>query len=794
MEKHMREIEVISAKENNLKDISVNIPLNQITVVTGVSGSGKSSLVFDTIYAESERMFLESMSINTNNISGYLKKPDVYKVNNLLPAIAISQKQTNRNPRSTVGTVTDISQFIRLLFAKIASIDTNRIWTEGDFSYNNPKSWCDRCKGTGEEYIIDKDKILNLQKSINDGGIMYWKETNTDYYAKLIQEVGKYYGIDLNKSLNDLEKDKLDLILNGRSDTKFSIRYKNYKNKYRSKDVEFLGVYRDIGEKLEDIDTPSTFKSVQKFLTKAKCSICKGARLKDEILKFTIYSKNIEDLNNMTLTELKLWLIRNVTENGDIKDKVFEEITDEVVRRIENLEKLKLGYLSLDRSIPTLSGGEAQRLRLANQLSCGLSGLLYVLDEPTMGLHVNDIKNICDILLELKKKGNTLLLVEHNAEVMLSADKIIDIGPKGGIYGGQIIFNGLPSEIMEDKNSLTGNYLKCYRDCIQTKVNKKIDKIIKIQGATYNNVINQNFIVPLNELVVISGVSGAGKSTFTEYILEPSLNKKTNINCKSILGAEEINKVIKVDQSPIGRSPKSNVATYTGMFDLIRDIFAKITEAKANKLTKSHFSFNVEGGRCEKCQGDGTIKIDMSFMPDAYIECDECKGSRYKEQVLNIKYNNKDISEVLNMTVVEAYEFFKSTPKISSILKCLIDVGLDYVKIGQSALTISGGEAQRIKLAKYLSDESSKNIMYILDEPSVGLHHSDIQKLVKLLQKIIDRGNSIVMVEHNAEIIRSAEYIIDMGMEGGPLGGKVIDMGRPTEIKANGLASIANIL
>lgn len=794
MENYMREIEVISAKENNLKDISVNIPLNKITVVTGVSGSGKSSLVFDTVYAESERMFLESMSLNMNNISGFLKKPNVYKVNNLLPAIAISQKQTNRNPRSTVGTATDISQFIRLLFSKIATIDTNKIWTEGDFSYNNPKSWCDRCKGTGEEYIVDKDKILNLEKSINDGGILYWNETNADYYAKLIQEVSKYYDIDLNKPLNEFEKDKLDFILNGKSDTKFSIRYKNYKNKYRSKAVEFIGVCRDISEKLEDIDTPSTFKSIQKFLIKDKCSICKGSRLKQDILKFTIYNKNISELNNMTLTELKLWLISSIVKNGDIKDKVFEEITSEVVKRIENLERLKLGYLSLDRSIPTLSGGEAQRLRLANQLSCGLSGLLYVLDEPTMGLHANDIKNICSMLSELKKKGNTLLLVEHNPYVMLNADRIIDIGPKGGIYGGNIIFNGLPSEIMEDKNSVTGNYLKSYKDSVQNEINKKIEKKIEIQGATYNNIINQNCVIPLNEFVVITGVSGAGKSTLTECILEPSLNKRTNINCKSIVGIEEINKVIKVDQSPIGRSPKSNIATYTGMFDLIRDIFAKTTEAKKNKLTKSHFSFNVEGGRCEKCQGDGTIKIDMNFMPDAYIECDECNGRRYKEQVLNVKYNDKDISEVLEMTVVEAYEFFKSIPKISSTLQCLIDVGLDYVKVGQSALTISGGEAQRIKLAKYLSDESSKNIMYILDEPSVGLHNNDIKKLIKLLYKIITRGNSIVIVEHNVEIIRNAEYIIDMGMEGGPLGGKIIDMGRPTEIKENGIASVSNVL
>lgn len=788
----MRNIEVIYAKENNLKNISVDIPINQMTVVTGVSGSGKSSLVFDTIYAESERMFLNSMSINDGSV--YLKKPNVYKINNLLPAIAISQKRTNRNPRSTVGTVTDISEFIRLLFAKVASLDTNRVWTPGDFSYNNPKSWCTMCKGTGEQYVIDKDKVIDKCKSINDGGIMYWNETNTNYYFKLIQEVAKYYDIDLNKTINELDKHKLEFILNGKSDIKFKIRYKNYKNKYRSKEVEFIGVYRDINEKLKDIDTPSTFKSIEKFLTKSECPICKGARLKKEILQFTVHNKNIQYINNLTLSQLKLWLSNNRRKNADIKDKIFDEITSEVIIRIENLEKLKLGYLSLDRSIPTLSGGESQRLRLANQLTCGLSGLLYVLDEPTMGLHINDISNICDILNELKEKGNTLLLVEHNAEVMLGADKIIDMGPRGGAYGGEIVFDGLPSEIINYQNSLTGNYLRCYRNNIKNKKDNNLNKVIRIKGATYNNIINQDFNVPLNQLVVITGVSGSGKSTFTEHILEPSLRKKTNVNCKSIIGLDQINKVIKVDQLPIGRSGKSNIATYTGMFDLIRNVFSNITEAKKNKITKSYFSFNVEGGRCEKCKGDGVIKVDMSFMPDTYIKCDKCKGMRYKEEILNIKYNNKNIAEVLDMTVIEAYNFFKSSTRIASILRCLIDVGLDYVKIGQSALTISGGEAQRIKLAKYLSDESLKNVMYILDEPCVGLHHSDIQKLVQLLQKIINRDNSIVIVEHNPEVIRSADYIIDMGYNGGPSGGKVIDMGNLSQIKANALASVSNIL
>ncbi|NJJ35117.1 excinuclease ABC subunit UvrA [Clostridioides difficile] len=790
----MKKIEVLSAKENNLKDINVSIPINEITVVTGVSGSGKSSLVFDTIYAESERMFLESISTNINGLTNQLKKPNVFKINNLLPAIAISQKYTNRNPRSTVGTATDIAKYIRLLFSKIASIETDKVWSEGDFSYNNPKSWCDKCKGTGEEYIIDTDKIIDKTKSINEGAILYWNETNNDYYKKLVIEASKYYNIDLDIPLIDLDKDKLDFILNGKSDIEFSVRYKNYKNRYRTKKTSFVGVYREILEELENIDKPSTLKSIQKFLKKDKCSSCNGSRLKNELLDFKIYKADIQYFNNLTVSELKSWLITNFREDGDLKDKVFIEVGQEVIRCIENLESVKLGYLSLDRSIPTLSGGEAQRLRLANQISCSLSGLLYVLDEPTMGLHINDIKNITFLINKLKENGNTILMVEHNAEVMMKADNIIDIGPRGGIYGGYVIFNGSPIELINNEQSHTANYLNNYSKNILNVEDIEANEYIRIKNATYNNINKQNFVLPLNQLVCITGVSGSGKSTFVEDILEPSINKKNRVNCESIEGIENISKVIKVEQSPIGRSPKSNVATYTGLFDIIRDIFASTDEAKKNNLNKSYFSFNVEGGRCDNCQGDGILKIDMSFMGETYIECNVCEGKRYKQNILNIKYNDKNIYDVLNMTVVEAYEFLKLNKKASNILKCLIDVGLDYIKIGQSALTISGGEAQRIKLAKYLSEKNLKNIVYILDEPSSGLHNEDTKKLINLLKSIVKSGNTVVVVEHNPEVIRSSNYIIDMGDEGGTLGGKVIDMGTIDEIKQNGLASICSIL
>ena len=457
----MGSIEVISAKENNLKNISVKIPKNKITVVTGVSGSGKSSLVFDTIYAESERMFLESISMNMQNITSTLPKPNVYKINNLLPSIAISQKQTNRNPRSYVGTVTDISRFLRLLFTKIGNDKLDKRYSEGDFSYNNPKVWCNVCRGTGQKYIIDYDKVIgDKNKSLKDGAILYWSNNIENYYEKLLERVCEYYDIDINIPIKELESDKFEFILNGTSEHKFTIRYKNYKKKYRTKEVEFKGAILDLNELIEKIDTPSTFKSIQKYLKTGKCDKCNGHKLKSEILDIRINGENISTLEYKSVAELKLWLnaLRNQIENN-LSKKVIDEISIEIINRINNLEKLGLGYLSLNRSIPTLSGGEVQRVRLANQLSCNLSGLLYVLDEPTMGLHSRDIKNIEVILKDLKKKGNTVLLVEHNKEIMINADNIIDMGIGGGIYGGEIIAEGSPKSIMENTNSLTGKYL-----------------------------------------------------------------------------------------------------------------------------------------------------------------------------------------------------------------------------------------------------------------------------------------------------------------------------------------------
>lgn len=516
--------------------------------------------------------------------------------------------------------------------------------------------------------------------------------------------------------------------------------------------------------------------------------------MKQQLLEFVIYGKRIDDFNNLSVSELKSWMMLHFNVDNDLKDKIFFDIGKEIVRCITNLEGVKLGYLSLDRAIPTLSGGEIQRLRLANQLSCSLSGLLYVLDEPTKGLHINDIRNIVHLVEELKARGNTVLIVEHNGEIIRNADYIIDIGPRGGVYGGEIIFEGTPNDLLKSKHSLTAQYLKDYKKGGIQRTDIKKCKYITIRNATFNNIKEQNFIVPLHHLVCITGASGSGKSTFVEFILEPSIKSGNPVNCENIEGISGINGIIKIDQSPIGRSPKSNVATYTGLFDIIRNIFAMTDEAKKRGYTKSHFSFNLDGGRCDDCKGDGVLKIDMSFMGELYIECPTCKGKRYMPSILEIEFNGKNIYDVLSMSVLEAYEFFKLEKRASDILKCLIDVGLDYLKIGQSSLTISGGEAQRIKLAKYLNGKGVKNTIYILDEPSSGLHHKDILKLIDLLQRIVNLGNTVVVVEHNLEIIKSSDYIIDMGDEGGHLGGKIVDQGPIGTIKRNRKASIYSMI
>lgn len=787
----MANISVISANENNLKDISVDISKNLITVVTGVSGSGKSSLVFDTIYAESERMFLESISMNMRNIVSTLPKPKVYKITNLLPSIAISQKQTNRNPRSYVGTVTDIAKFLRLLFSKITEGSNGKKYAEGDFSYNNPSAWCKDCHGTGLKYYIDESKVIgDTSLSISDGAILYWKDSNEAYYDQLLKCVCDERNISETDRFENLDKCDVDFLLYGTSGKKYKIKYKNYKNKYRTKEIEFIGVLTELTQLLDKIKQPSTLKKIQKFLKQGKCDSCNGQKLNKKMTTVRIGKYNYPEVEDMAVSELKIW-INNLNHENLIGSKIISEISSEINSRIEHLESLGLGYLSLNRNIPSLSGGELQRVRLSNQLSCGLSGLLYVLDEPTMGLHSNDISKIISLLRNLKSKDNTILLVEHNREIMHFADEIIDMGIGGGANGGNIIAVGTYEEVMNNPNSLTGKYLS---DSMKIEVPSKrrnVEDFIKITGAKSNNVIDQNFNIPIGVFTVLTGVSGSGKSSFTDNVLIPSLSLKKAVNCEKITGTNLIKKVISVDQSPIGRTPKSNIATYTGVFDIIRDMFSETGHAKEQQYTKSHFSFNVDKGRCEKCQGDGYIKIDMSFMADTFVLCDECLGMRYKKEVLAIYYKDKNIYEVLSMTVLEASMFFNDNLKIQNVLKCLIDVGLDYITLGQPANTLSGGEAQRVKLAKYLSAFTSENNLYILDEPSVGLHFDDVSKLIKLFNQLVNVGSTLLVIEHNLEIIKCADFVIDMGLNAGNSGGKVVDCGTPEQIVLNNIASVA---
>lgn len=780
-----KNIEVKNAYENNLKNIDVDIPYNSITVITGVSGSGKSSLAFDTIYSESERIFLDSIYMNMKMITDKLNKPKVEVIKNLLPSISIGQKYNNRNPRSTVGTVTDLSKYIRVLFSRIGnSTDKINISDEGIFSFNNPKGWCTQCKGTGETYVIDKDLVIDYNRSLDEGAISFWETSNKNYYKKLNNIVFLKYGIRTDIPFIYLSDREKDFILYGISEEKFKIRYKNIKNVYRTKEVQFQGVLRELNSMVLDIDRPSTMATVRKFLEKSICPECSGKKLNKEVLSIKIGNYDYGDVENFSIMELKKWM-NEVAKLGEKENNVVNTIINNIYSKINLIEKVGLDYISLSRSIPSLSGGEIQRLRLANQLGCTLSGLLYILDEPTMGLHIKDIENMKSIIKEFKYNGNTLIIVEHNLDIISEADYIIDMGPTGGENGGYIISKGNINHIKKDKKSITGKYLNSRKYFENFSRNRISKEKIYIKNAIKNNLKNEDFRIPLGVLVGIVGVSGSGKSTLINDILVKSIEKKKAINCEKISGIDNITRVIVVDQSPIGRTPKSNIATYTGVFDYIRDIYSKTSQSKSLGFTKGDFSLNTGNGRCDKCNGEGKIKIDMSFMPDTYMECEQCKGKRYKENILKVTYKGYNISEVLEKSVDEVYDIFKHIDKIEKILACVKDIGLGYLKLGQSAMTFSGGEAQRIKLATYLSKGKTHNILYVLDEPSCGLHIDDIQKLIKIIQNLVDTGNSVILIEHNIEIIKCVDYIIELGKGGGPKGGKIISSGTINEIKKN---------
>ncbi len=918
------------AKEHNLKNVSIEIPKDKLVVVTGLSGSGKSSLAFDTLYAEGQRRYVESLSAYARQFLGLMEKPEVESIEGLSPAISIDQKTTSKNPRSTVGTVTEIYDYLRLLYARIGvpycpkcgkkiekqtvdqivdsvleypegtkiqvlspvvrgkkgefvkylqdlqkegfvraiiddtlyelsdtiTLDKNkkhnidvvvdRLVVKEDirnrlaesvetamkfsenlvkvdipgketklysgnyacpdceisfeelsprmFSFNNPMGACPECTGIGYLMKMDEDLIIpDKTKTLYDGVKCFGSSTlkKGDTMAKMyFESVGRHYGVDIkNKKIKNLPKEFLEKILYGTGDEVIDFQYASPAG-VRTFSQPFEGVLPTLDRRYRETKSDGMRSFYELYMSNRPCYSCNGARLKPEILSVKVGTKNIKEITDLPINKLKAYLSSLKLSKKDtmIADVILKEINT----RLQFLMDVGLEYLTLSRSAGTLSGGEAQRIRLATQIGSGLSGVLYILDEPSIGLHQRDNDKLLATLKKLRDLGNTLIVVEHDEDTMYAADQIIDIGPGAGIHGGNIIAQGTAEEIKKVPESITGQYLSGVKKIdVPKKRRKGSGKNIEIIGAKENNLKNIDVKIPLGVFNCVTGVSGSGKSSLINEVLFKHLAKEINRSnekpgkCKEIKGINNIDKIINIDQSPIGRSPRSNPATYTGVFDMIRDIFAETNEAKMRGYQKGRFSFNVSGGRCEACQGDGVIKIEMNFLPDIYVPCDVCKGKRYNRETLEVKYKGKSISDVLNMTVEEASEFFNHIPRIKQKIQTLQDVGLGYIKLGQPTTTLSGGEAQRIKLATELSKRATGKTLYILDEPTTGLHIDDVHRLVDILQRLVDTGNTIIVIEHNLDLIKTADNIIDIGPEGGDNGGTIIGTGTPEQISKN---------
>lgn len=924
-------IVIKGAKENNLKDVSLELPKNELIVFTGVSGSGKSSLAFDTIFAEGQRRYVESLSTYARQFLGQMDKPNVESIDGLSPAISIDQKSTSNNPRSTVGTVTEIYDYLRLLYARIGtpycphcgseikpqSIDEIvnsvmklpdgtkiqvmapiakgkkgefqnlfseliqegfiRVKVDGEiynldedeiklaktqkhdidvvidrlvikesiqsrladsiqialqkadgickidnvsdksekiyneklacskcnvsfdelapriFSFNNPYGACEKCGGIGVDYKLDPDLIVpDKDKSLAEGAIFPWTRTSNSYYDDLLKSVCLAFKIDYNAPFKDLTKEEQDIILNG-SDTPIMITVKDFGTKrYRTRYSHYEGVIPFLERRYNETSGDYWIEEIQKYMIMKPCPKCHGARLKPFPLAVKINGKNIYEFTKMSVNEEFDFISNLYLDLSEYQMTIAKQILDEIRARLKFLIDVGLNYLDLARMASTLSGGEAQRIRLATQIGSGLSGVLYVLDEPSIGLHQRDNDQLIKTLVKLRNLGNTLIVVEHDEDTIKSADYIVDIGPKAGIDGGYIVAKGSQDDIIAEENSITGKYLSGEKFIpIPEKIRDGNGEFLKVRNAHLNNLKNLDLDIPLGKIVVLTGVSGSGKSTLMQDLIFEYAKHKLRKNkpkpqgVDSIEGFENIDKIIDIDQSPIGRTPRSNPATYTDVFTHIRDLFAKTNEAKMRGYKAGRFSFNVKGGRCEACKGDGVIKIEMNFLSDVYVKCDVCKGKRYNRETLEVKYKGKTISDVLDMSVKEALEFFDSVPTIKKKLQTLNDVGLDYIKLGQSATTLSGGEAQRIKLASELNKRSTGKTLYLLDEPSVGLHWADLDKLIKILQQLADSGNTILIIEHNMDLIKVADYIIDLGPEGGNDGGYIVATGTPKEVSKN---------
>ena len=925
-------IVIKGAKEHNLKNINLEIPRDKLVVITGLSGSGKSSLAFDTLYAEGQRRYVESLSSYARQFLGLMEKPDVESIEGLSPAISIDQKTTSKNPRSTVGTVTEIYDYIRLLYARVGvpycpncgkkiekqSIDQivdnvmkldegtriqvlapvvrsrkgeytklfedlqkdgfARVRVDGEiyeltdmedikldknkkheieivvdrlvikpeitarltesievalkhadnlvlidvvgnktilyscnyacpdcgfsfpeltprmFSFNNPYGACPKCSGIGYLMKMDEDLIIpDKNKTLYDGVKAFGSSTmkKGDTMARMyFESIGKHYGVDIkNKKIKDLPRDFLDKILYGTGDEEIDFEYSSYAGT-RKFTAPFEGVIPTLERRHNETKSQGMRDFYEMYMSNMHCDECNGARLKKEILCIKIGGKNINELTDMSIRHIQEFL-RNL-ELTDSQKMIAEMILKEVDARLQFLIDVGLEYLTLSRSAGTLSGGEAQRIRLATQIGSGLTGVLYILDEPSIGLHQRDNDKLIATLKKLRDLGNTLIVVEHDEDTMYAADQIIDIGPGAGVHGGNVMAQGTAEEIKQVKGSITGDYLSGRKQIhVPSKRRKGNKKCIEVVGATENNLKNISVKFPLGVFTCVTGVSGSGKSTLVNEVLYKNIAQQLNGasekpgKCKQIKGLDNIDKIINIDQSPIGRTPRSNPATYTGAFDLIRDIFAGTNEAKMRGYEKGRFSFNVSGGRCESCNGDGVHKIEMHFLPDVYVPCEVCKGKRYNRETLEVKYKGKNIADVLDMTVEEALDFFENIPKIKQKIQTLYDVGLGYIKLGQPSTTLSGGEAQRVKLATELSKRATGKTLYILDEPTTGLHIADVHRLVDILQRLVDTGNSIIVIEHNLDLIKTADHIIDLGPEGGDAGGEVVAVGTPEQICRN---------
>lgn len=923
----MKEIQIRGARTHNLKNINLSLPRDQFIVITGLSGSGKSSLAFDTLYAEGQRRYVESLSAYARQFLSLMEKPDVDHIEGLSPAISIEQKSTSHNPRSTVGTITEIYDYLRLLFAKVGQprcpehhhileaqtisqmVDTVLTWKEDTkimilapvvqerkgehmdlllelrsqgfvrarvdgemveldqvhkldlrrkhtievvvdrlkvrpdirvrlaesfetalrlakgtvsvgyldepkrapkvfsatfacpdcgyslselsprlFSFNNPTGACTACDGLGIKQDFDPDLVVtNANLSLADGAIRGWDRRNF-YYFQMLSSLAKHYRFDMEEPFKNLPKKIQTMILYGSGNELIKFQYKSDDGRgFQKKDV-FEGVLPNMQRRYLETESDMVREELSKYLSQKKCESCHGARLNVSARNVFVGNKSLPEVTSLSLEHTKSFFekIKLSGTRGEIAEKILKEI----VSRLNFLVNVGLEYLSLDRSADTLSGGEAQRIRLASQIGAGLVGVMYILDEPSIGLHQRDNERLLDTLRELRDMGNTVIVVEHDEDAILSADHVVDLGPGAGVHGGEIVAEGTPRSIMKNPKSLTGQYLSGKKGIVVPRQRRAPDgeRMLTLKGATGNNLKNITLNLPVALMTCITGVSGSGKSTLINDTLGPLVSKILNNASREpaafedILGIEHFDKIVDIDQSPIGRTPRSNPATYTGLFTPIRELFAATEEARSRGYTPGRFSFNVKGGRCEACQGDGLIKVEMHFLADVYVTCDVCQGKRYNRETLEITFKGKNIQQVLAMTVEEARLFFDAIPMVARKLQTLIDVGLSYISLGQSATTLSGGEAQRIKLSRELSRRDTGRTLYLMDEPTTGLHFFDIEQLLKVIHRLRDAGNTIVIIEHNLDVIKTADWIIDLGPEGGDKGGKIIAEGTPEQI------------